>query len=85
MGEFRDAIAGTADDFGANWQGEGDPNEGFADAILAMPEMQAIKAFIDRMANGRYGPKMDKGRRQMEIWNLPESIVEWVLGGVEQP
>jgi hypothetical protein len=51
-----------------------------ADAILAMPEMQEIREFISRMANGP-SPKMDRGRRQMEIWNLSESVIDWVLGG----
>lgn len=48
-------------------------------AILAMPEMQAIKQFISRMANP-HAPKMDRGKRQMEVWGLPESVIDWVLG-----
>lgn len=47
-------------------------------AVLATPEMQAIKAFITRMANGP-SPKMDRGKRQMEVWEIPESVIEWVL------
>jgi hypothetical protein len=50
------------------------------DAILAMPEMQEVRDFISRMANG-LSPKMDGGRRQMEIWNLSEPVIDWALGG----
>ena len=69
---FRDAIAAAG----------GDPNGRTVDAaaILTMPEMHEIKEFISRMANGP-SPKMDLGRRQMEIWGLSESIIDWVLGG----
>jgi hypothetical protein len=82
VSKFRDAIVDAV----ANAEGI-DPDtqqtfpadaENCADAILAMPEMQAIKQFIVRQANGP-SPKMDLGKRQMEIWKVPESVIDWVL------
>jgi len=77
-GEFRNRIAEVIyvrDRFDA-------PTQDTADAILAMPEMEEIREFISRMANGP-SPKMDGGRRQMEVWNLSESVIDWVLGAGE--
>ena len=70
--EFRDAIAEVIFVRG--------PSKAIADDILAMPEMQEVREFISRMANGP-SPKMDGGRRQMEVWNLSETVIDWVLGG----
>jgi hypothetical protein len=75
--EFRDRIAAVIEFWGG---AEMVPNRDMADAILAMPEMQEVREFISRMANGP-SPKMDGGRRQMEIWNLSETVIDWALGG----
>jgi hypothetical protein len=47
-------------------------------------DMQAIRQFIYHLANGR-APKMDHGRRQMQVWKLPEHVVDWVLGADYEP
>ena len=74
---FRDRIAAVIEFWGGD---EMVPNYDDADVILAMPEMQEVREFISRMANGP-SPKMDGGRRQMEIWNLSETVIDWALGG----
>lgn len=74
---FRDRIAAVIEFWGG---AEMVSNRDMADAILATPEMQEVREFISRMANGP-SPKMDGGRRQMEIWNLSETVIDWALGG----
>jgi hypothetical protein len=74
---FRDRIAAVIEFWGG---AEMVPNRDMADAILAQREMQEVREFISRMANGP-SPKMDGGRRQMEIWNLSETVIDWALGG----
>jgi hypothetical protein len=50
-----------------------------ADAILAMPEMQAIKAHLRKDAQQ---VAEDDWKRQpgdvLADWGLPESVIEWV-------
>ena len=62
MSGFRDAIAGVA--FADRWRSR----EGTADAILAMPEMQAIReaaAWAIHVAGA-------------EAFAMPQSVMEWV-------
>jgi hypothetical protein len=76
VSEFRDAIARTADEFGQSWSGEGDPNEGFADAVLAMPEMRAIrKALVEHCSMYHHHDP----RLLLLALGLPESVIAWVL------
>lgn len=48
-----------------------------ADAFLAMPEMQEIKEFISRMANGPSAAM--RGRRLLKVWGLSDSVIDWAL------
>ncbi len=48
-----------------------------AEAILAMPEMQAIKRTILSLTD--LGASDDESRARLAALNVPESIVEWVL------
>lgn len=54
-------------------------------AVLNTPEMHAVGHFLYRMANGPSQVKMDHGRRQMQIWGLPESVIEWALSCAQPP
>jgi hypothetical protein len=74
--ELRDALAEVvrAD----RWRS--DCGEATADAILAMPEMQAIRSFFEWFAH-RHG-SMDDMRQVLGVEaRLPESVIDWVLGG----
>lgn len=77
---FRDAIAGVA--FADRWRS--DCGEGTADAILAMPEMEAIRIHLYlNHAIATWGQPRDPAlvRRIMAGCGLPESVIGWVLGG----
>lgn len=47
-----------------------------ADAVLAMPEMQAIRGYI-RQGIGGFLPEWQ--RAHLESRRLPVSVVEWVM------
>ena len=49
-----------------------------ADAILAMPEMQAIRSFFEWFAHRH--SSTDDMRQVLDVEaRLPESVIEWVL------
>lgn len=80
VSEFRDemrlTMAGTFSALvGSTWLYD----HGYAvtDAVLAMPEMQAIKAVIRRL-NDHDGPSVIAD----ELWDLlPSSLIAWALDG----
>ena len=54
--------------------------EGVAIAVLAMPEMEAIRTALNTaawQATDRNGADMVLA---LELWNLPQSVVDWVIG-----
>ena len=79
---FRDALAQALEFWGDDGAGgEMLPDDDGADAILAMPEMQAIRSFMldvtfDCVRNG-----------DDSVWNnadgtrVQQSVIDWVLGG----
>ena len=83
MTEFRDAIAYTLLD---SW-----PNTYTADAVLAMPEMQAIrKALIHATYNAARhaypaAPEPPMATYMRERCELPDSVIAWVLDEGSNP
>ena len=54
-----------------------DMNRFAADAVLDMPEIKTVADVLYRLANGER--KMDHGRRQLEIWGVPDLFISWML------
>lgn len=76
MSEFRDAIGyriAGADD------GTFLSIEDAAEAVLTMPEMQAIRAALHREAKQWVGVSYVEVRQGLVDMGLPESVIEWVL------
>ena len=77
MSELRDAIATAAF--------YSDGAMGAADAVLAMPELQAIRKALLDLADNIAGEFTGVGGRvtaaDVLAGNLPPSVVAWVLGG----
>lgn len=59
------------------WNGEAHPERFAADAVLDMPEIKTVANVLYRLANGER--KMDHGRRQLEIWGVPDLFISWML------
>jgi hypothetical protein len=82
---FRDALAVALEFWGDDGAGvEMLPDDDGADAILAMPEMQAIRTHLFLThAIAPSGLPRDPAlvRRIMAGCGLPESVIDWVLGG----
>ena len=74
--ELRDAIVEVvrAD----RWRS--DCGEGTADAVLAMPEMQAIRGGILALFTA-YDWDRTRCAEALSEWGFPQSVIDWVLGG----
>jgi hypothetical protein len=72
---FRDALTDVV--FAGRWRS--DCGEGTADAILAMSEMEAIRAYLG--LRYRNYPEDSDVRIPMRLDGLPESVIDWLLGG----
>jgi hypothetical protein len=79
MSTFRDALGRAATGLSA-LRTIDDDSQAAGDAILAMPEMQAISAFILWVA-GQWQYETDRTIAEclMDEGHLPENVVEWVL------
>ncbi len=71
---FRDALTDVV--FAGRWYTS---YADYADAILAMPEMAAIRACLG-LRYGNY-PEDSDVRILMRLDGLPESVIDWVIGG----
>lgn len=82
---LRDAIAFDAlDDVEVNcmahcYGGTYDKREA-ADAVLAMPEMQAIRTALRSLAAHRVQVVPEEAADWFAALNLPQSVIDWVLG-----
>lgn len=74
---LRDAVESAIRNGIEDWNGETNPERFAADAVLDMAELKAVADVLYRLAEG--GRKMDHGRRQLEIWGVPESFIVWML------
>jgi hypothetical protein len=83
MTTFRDAIVDVIVKVWTEGEDDDDLSLFMAEAVLAMPEMQAIKAFIIRMMESQAVGYWDfGGGTHGENWlkmRLPENVIEWVL------
>ena len=51
-----------------------------ADAVLAMPEMQAIRTALRSLAAYRVQVVPEEAADWFAALNLPQSVIDWVLG-----
>lgn len=51
-----------------------------ADAVLAMPEMQAIRTALRSLAAHRVQVVPEEAADWFAALNLPQSVIDWVLG-----
>lgn len=92
MSTFRDDLADVIHDdfdFANPWATWRQIEQRCADAILAMPEMQAIRKALVRLApcawhvemRGETGSKLARNRMiaALEGLDVPRSVIDWVL------
>ncbi len=51
-----------------------------ADAVLAMPEMEAIRTALRSLAAHRVQVVPEEAADWFAALNLPQSVIDWVLG-----
>ena len=72
MSELRDAIAGVLPMHVARRE---------ANAVLAMPELQAIRKALYRLATDASDELHPNVAEWLALYDLPPSVVAWVLSG----
>ena len=81
MNEFRDAIANAivdAIDGGCDCDRPSQTADKAAEAVLDMPEMHALRAFL--AMEFRYdNPDPSRSRAQMINHSIPANVADWVL------
>ena len=87
-GEFRDRIEEVVDSYtyAMATQAAITPSSAdIADAILAMPEMEAIRGFIRDAADHAVFTGMEKHQSDyMVVMGMYTSVIDWVLSGLNK-
>jgi len=76
---LRDAIADALLDARTCYDNSMDLSSG-VDAVLAMPEMEAIRTALRSLAAHRVQVVPEEAADWFTALNLPQSVIDWVLG-----
>ena len=79
MNEFRDAIANVIDnDNAVDYHSSQAVRRKAAEAVLDMPEMQALRTFLD-LEFRTYNVSPSRSRALMINEGIPANVADWVL------